>query len=135
MYTICPTCGTEVTFMVYRCPICSRVLNVFDFHRGDSPDIDYTNERNAPYIYTRGVITEVRQWTDTGSIFSDREDIDYVDYRYTYLYHGKWHTRSTGSEPDEILAPHYEIGDDVIVKFRRGDEMFGKLEFSLRGYF
>ena len=74
MYTICPACGTEVTFMVNQCPICARVLNVFDFHRGDSPNTDYSCNPNAPYIYSRAVITYIKEYTNKevlNEIYSD----------------------------------------------------------------
>jgi hypothetical protein len=140
MYSICPSCGTEVTFMVDRCPVCAKIMNVFDFHKGDSPDINYPYDRNAPYVYTRGVITNITNTTETtttyyeGRLFADSKDRYYISYEYTYLYHGRWYRRSTGDDRNFFFSIHYDIGDDVIVIFRRGNEMNGELDFSTRGY-
>ena len=129
MYTICPACGTEVTFMVNQCPICARVLNVFDFHRGDSPNTDYSCNPNAPYIYSRAVITYIKEYTITREVekwndyFKEYEteykDEYYVDYTYEYLYHGKSHLGSF-TERVRIYTKPYEIGDDIIIRFSYG---------------
>ena len=136
MYTICPTCGTEVTFMVNQCPICSRVMNVFDFHRGDSPDIAYPHDSNAPYVYTRGVITQADDYTDYRTVskydsfleeyVDEYKDEEKVRLIYQYLYHGKWYLRLE-SDTAEIYHKRYYLGDDVIVRFQRGDENNGYL--------
>ncbi len=130
MYTICPACGTEVTFMVNQCPVCARVLNVFDFHRGDSPDIAYQYNFRAPIIYVRGVITNIENSTVTETTYysnytQSSKDRDYVNYQFTYLYHGRWYSGTTGDSRDYLASLHYEIGDDVIVMFQRGAERRG----------
>ena len=121
--------------MVNQCPICSRVLNVFDFHRGDSPDIPYQYNFRAPFIYVRGVITNIIGSTETETTYYSNytqsvKYRDYVNYQFSYLYHGRWYYGFTGDNRDFLVSIHYRTGDDVIVRFQRGAEGRGEIDGS-----